>query len=209
MPPSVSGVAPGANGPPRSNTLTKSVTPRGDTLMASVLRTVGTPPRQRLGRAVGPPTTISSPLLVIWSTAYLSGVTVTRFSGGPLQEQRIRASAPGRSWNRAPRHRRRRRPSASEHHARSSLWPPFAQATPVVGTVRLHRPAHNLDVPCDIAYVRTPTASRASGLLWLVTCLIRPECSSKTNPAIESISTLLPRPTARTCPTTATQSPRS
>jgi hypothetical protein len=46
------------------------------------------------------------------------------------------------------------------------------------------------------------------GLLWLVTCLVRPQRSSQTNPAIESISTL-PRPTARTCPTTATRSPRS
>jgi hypothetical protein len=54
------------------------------------------------------------------------------------------------------------------------MWPPFPQAIAVVGTVRLHRPAHNLDVPCDIAYVRTPTAWRAaSGLLWLVTCLIQ------------------------------------
>jgi hypothetical protein len=58
-------------------------------------------------------------------------------------------------------------------------------------------------------YSRRPTASRAaSGSLWLVTRQIRPKRSSKTNPAIESMSTVLARPRALTRPITATRSPR-
>jgi hypothetical protein len=64
------------------NTLTKSNSPRANTLIVSVLSTVGTPPRQGLGRPSI--TTISSPRLPISASASLSARTVNRFSGGPL-----------------------------------------------------------------------------------------------------------------------------
>jgi hypothetical protein len=48
---------------------------------------------------------------------------------------------------------------------------------------------------CDIAYSGRPAAARAaSRLLWLVTRLIQPQLSSKTNPAIASMSTVPSRP---------------